>query len=86
MERVRRLYEWTRQQALSSANRRGQFHRHGAFTFVGSYVLYRITGAIIPQRVTEAQEELGLDLSQHGEFVAPIEPPENPVARLRQPA
>jgi ammonium transporter, Amt family len=33
------------------------------FTFVGSYVLYKITDAIIPLRVTEVQEELGLDLS-----------------------
>ncbi len=57
-----------------------------AFTFVGSYVLYKITDAIIPLRVTEVQEELGLDLSQHGEYVAPIEPPENPASRLRQPA
>ncbi len=34
-------------------------------------MLYRITDAIIPLRVTDEQEELGLDLSQHGEFVAP---------------
>jgi Amt family ammonium transporter len=46
-----------------------------AFTFFGSYLLYKITDAIIPLRVTEVQEELGLDLSQHGEFVAAAEPP-----------
>lgn len=38
-----------------------------AFTFVGSYVLYVITNAIIPMRVSEHQEEEGLDLSQHNE-------------------
>jgi Amt family ammonium transporter len=38
-----------------------------AFTFCGSYVLYKITDLIIPLRVTEEQEVLGLDLSQHGE-------------------
>jgi Amt family ammonium transporter len=56
------------------------------FTFVGSYVLYRITDAIIPLRVTEVQEELGLDLSQHGEFVASMERPDQPAGQLKQPA
>ena len=42
-----------------------------AFTFFGSYLLYKITDAIIPMRVTDVQEELGLDLSQHGESIAP---------------
>jgi ammonium transporter, Amt family len=37
------------------------------FTFVGSYVLYVITNAIIPMRVSERQEEDGLDISQHDE-------------------
>lgn len=37
------------------------------FTFVGSYILYWITNKIIPLRVTEEQETLGLDVSQHGE-------------------
>ena len=45
-----------------------------AFTFFGSYLLYRITDAIIPLRVSDEQEELGLDLSQHGEFVPPAAP------------
>jgi Amt family ammonium transporter len=40
-----------------------------AFTFVGSYILYKVTDAIIPLRVTEADEEIGLDLSQHGEVM-----------------
>ena len=38
-----------------------------AYTFVGSWVLYKITDLIIPLRVTEEQEHEGLDLSQHGE-------------------
>lgn len=38
-----------------------------AFTFVGSYLLYVVTNAIIPMRVSEKQEEEGLDISQHDE-------------------
>jgi Amt family ammonium transporter len=37
------------------------------FAFGGSWLLYKITDLIIPLRVTEDQETLGLDLSQHGE-------------------
>ena len=36
-----------------------------------SYILYRITNAIIPLRVTEEDERMGLDLSQHEESVSP---------------
>ena len=39
----------------------------GSFTFFGSYLLYYITNAIIPLRVSEEAEELGLDLTQHDE-------------------
>ena len=38
-----------------------------AFTMVGSFALYQVTNFIIPMRVSEAEEEMGLDLSQHGE-------------------
>ncbi len=38
-----------------------------SYTFAGSWVCYKITDLIIPLRVTEEQEVLGLDLSQHGE-------------------
>lgn len=38
-----------------------------AFTFGGAYLLFKFTNAIIPLRVTEESEELGLDHSQHGE-------------------
>jgi len=41
----------------------------GVYSFGGSYLLYKVTDAIIPLRVDEDQELLGLDLSQHGESV-----------------
>jgi Amt family ammonium transporter len=40
-----------------------------AFSFGGSWLLYRITDVIIPLRVSEEQEDVGLDLSQHGEVM-----------------
>ena len=39
------------------------------FTFVGSYILYKITALIVPIRVTEEIEEQGLDISLHGEYI-----------------
>jgi Amt family ammonium transporter len=44
------------------------------FSFGGSWLLYRITDAIIPLRVSEDQEALGLDLSQHGEVMQDMTP------------
>lgn len=41
----------------------------GGFTFGLSYILFKITDLIIPMRVTEEAEELGLDISQHGESI-----------------
>jgi ammonium transporter, Amt family len=41
-----------------------------AFAFGGSWLLYKITDIVIPVRVTSEQEEVGLDLSQHGESAA----------------
>ncbi|SHK38356.1 ammonium transporter [Epilithonimonas mollis] len=38
-----------------------------AFTFLGSLILYKLTDMIIPLRVAEESESLGLDLSQHDE-------------------
>ena len=32
-------------------------------------MLYKVTDLIIPLRVSEEQEEIGLDLSQHGEVM-----------------
>lgn len=40
-----------------------------AFTFFGSYLLLKVTNVIIPLRVKEEDEEIGLDLSQHHETV-----------------
>lgn len=49
----------------------------GAFTFGGSWALYRLVDWIVPLRVTAEEEALGLDLSQHGEVLgAPIAAPE----------
>jgi Amt family ammonium transporter len=39
------------------------------FSFVGSYLLYKVVDRIVPLRVPREHEELGLDLSQHGETV-----------------
>jgi Amt family ammonium transporter len=39
------------------------------FAFVGSYALFFIVNKITPLRVTEEKEELGLDISQHGEYL-----------------
>ena len=38
-----------------------------AFTFFGAFVLYKFTNMIIPLRVTEESEKIGLDISQHDE-------------------
>jgi Amt family ammonium transporter len=40
------------------------------FAVLGSYVLYKITDAIIPLRVSGRQELLGLDITQHDETVS----------------
>lgn len=37
------------------------------FTFGGSYILYKVTDKLIPLRVGEDKEFMGLDLSQHDE-------------------
>lgn len=55
-----------------------------AFTLLGSYLLYMLSDAIIPARVSDAEEAMGLDLSQHGESLDEIEPaPRLPQATLR---
>src|SRR5215471_11550089 len=45
-----------------------------AFSFGGSYVLYKLTDLIIPLRVSSDQEAIGLDLSQHGEVMQDMTP------------
>src|SRR5437867_2127320 len=44
------------------------------FSFAGSYFLYKITDLVIPLRVSDEQEEIGLDLSQHGEVMQGRDP------------
>ncbi|HBK84276.1 MAG TPA: ammonia channel protein, partial [Flavobacterium sp.] len=39
------------------------------FAFTASYLLFFIINKITPLRVSEDKEELGLDISQHGEFL-----------------
>jgi len=41
-----------------------------AFTFFGSYILYKIVDALNPLRVTGEQEDIEFDMSQHGEAEA----------------
>lgn len=41
----------------------------GIFAFAGSYLLFRLTDLLSPLRVTEEDEAIGLDLTQHGESV-----------------
>ncbi|MBP6425679.1 MAG: ammonium transporter, partial [Flavobacterium sp.] len=39
------------------------------FAFLASYALFFIVNKITPLRVSEDKEELGLDITQHGEFL-----------------
>lgn len=39
------------------------------FAFSASYFLFFIVNKITPLRVSEDKEELGLDISQHGEYL-----------------
>lgn len=39
----------------------------GIFTFGGSMLMYKITDLIVPMRVSEESEHVGLDISQHNE-------------------
>jgi ammonia channel protein AmtB len=43
------------------------------FTFGGSWLLYRLVDLITPLRVDERHEQLGLDLTQHGETIGLFE-------------
>src|SRR5262249_17088383 len=43
------------------------------YAFGGSWLLYKLTDMIIPLRVTTEQENLGLDVSQHGETALGLE-------------
>jgi Amt family ammonium transporter len=60
------------------------------FVFVGSWLLFKLTHALVPLRVTALQEQEGLDLSMHGEaageWVRADEAPEQTAARAHVPA
>ena len=43
-----------------------------AFTGIGSWLVYKLTNLITPLRVSEDQEEEGLDISQHEETVVEL--------------
>lgn len=45
-----------------------------AYTFAGSWLLYKLTNLITPVRVAEEQEEEGLDKSQHDETILAVQP------------
>jgi len=45
------------------------------FTFFGAYFLFKVTNFIIPLRVSEESEHIGLDLSQHDETLDPKSKP-----------
>jgi Amt family ammonium transporter len=42
----------------------------GVFSFGGSFLLYKLVDILTPLRVAGDEEELGLDLSQHGEIAS----------------
>lgn len=44
----------------------------GAFTFCGAWVLLKLTNAIVPLRVSENEEKIGLDATQHGEEMSSL--------------
>lgn len=44
-----------------------------AFSFIGSSILLRLTDAVVGLRVTEDDEQMGLDLSQHNESAYAVE-------------
>ncbi len=56
----------------------------GGFTFGASYLLFKLTDIIIPIRVDERSEDIGLDLSQHGESLGSKKPIVKPQTIIRK--
>lgn len=52
-----------------------------AFAFIGSYLLLMLTNLISPLRVSEKEEKLGLDATQHGENLLILQMKEEAVAK-----
>jgi Amt family ammonium transporter len=42
----------------------------GVFAFGGSFILYKLVDILVPLRVPSDEEEVGLDISQHGEIAS----------------
>lgn len=53
-----------------------------AFAFIGSWLLFLVTDSLVPMRVSSANEETGLDLSQHGESISPPNSTDSPEKSL----
>lgn len=56
----------------------------GGFTFGASYLLFKLTNLIIPMRVNEVAEDIGLDISQHGESLSKSTTPEEIADMIRK--
>ncbi len=41
-----------------------------AYSIVGTFVIIKLVGLLTPLRVTDAEEEKGLDITEHGEMIA----------------
>lgn len=54
------------------------------FSFFGSIIIYKVVNIITPLRVTEKQEDLGLDMSQHNESIFENITDEKEVAGLQE--
>ncbi len=50
------------------------------FTFIGSYLIYKLTAMIVPLRVSVEEEKDGLDFTQHGETYKLKKPVVEPVS------
>jgi Amt family ammonium transporter len=46
-----------------------------AFTFIGAFVILKITDLLLPLRVSVEEKKVGQDFSQHGENLFPTEYP-----------
>jgi Amt family ammonium transporter len=46
-----------------------------AFTFIGAFVILKITDLVLPMKVSSEEKKVGQDLTQHGENLLPVEYP-----------
>lgn len=45
----------------------------GGYSFIMSYILYKVVEFLVPLRVSEGHEDIGLDLCQHGESLLEVD-------------